>query len=396
MRRLLVFPVIILLTLPAAAALPPRVALIANRYDGVDKWLELCRVPYSIVKYADLNDPGIFLRHDVIFFPSGMEPTPETSINILSRGTSIQGVTLKEGHSELNRKELARKLRAFIDGGGSAYFSGFSWELLNAAYGDFSFFYGFPYSGSAGTIELRLEDDLFSFVSMPRLTVHVPFSGWVAVKSISDADVLAEGRFETPRGKKKGPVIARLKRKRGEAYYTGYYTGESGNPIMRFLVIRVVFGRLLSALEESAGRWDQAPGVTLVDMLLPGEQSRRYTVPLRKGRNTLYFRSENGFFQADVYSGDEIIASRQSVGTDVLGRCAGGQKRPLRRARVSGGERQEHPVRLFGKTWGAPHTLFQEGRARLSVHFGHRRPRAHQSLHEPAKIFRTGAIKELH
>ncbi|HSV98023.1 MAG TPA: hypothetical protein VLM75_13970 [Spirochaetota bacterium] len=312
MRSLRVFAVVVLLALPAVAAGPVKVAVVASRYDSVEKWLQACRIPYTVIKYADLNDPDLYIRYDALFFPSGMEPPPETSINILSRGTSIQGVTLREGHYELDRKELARKLRAFIDGGGSAYFSGYSWDILHGAYEDFSFFYGFPYIGSAGTIDLRLEDDLLGFVSMPRFSAHMPFSGWVAVKSIGDADVLAGGRFQTPRGEKEGPVIARLKRNRGEAYYTGYYAGEIGNPIMRFLIIRVAFRRLLTALEASAGRWDQTSGITLVDMLLPGETSRRYAVPLRKGRNTIYFGSDAGFFQADVYSGDEIIASRQT------------------------------------------------------------------------------------
>ncbi|MCU0844368.1 MAG: hypothetical protein MUC76_05515 [Spirochaetes bacterium] len=312
MRRLWAFAAVILLALPVSAAVPVRVAVVANRYDSVEKWLQACRIPYTVIKYADLNHPDIYRRHDAIFFPSGMEPPPETSINILSRGTSIQGVTLREGHYELDRKELARKLRAFIDGGGSAYFSGYSWDILHGAYDDFSFFYGFPYIGSAGTIDLRLEEDLLGFVSSPRFSAHMPFSGWVAVKSISNADVLAGGRFDTPRGQKEGPVIVRLKRKRGEAYYTGYYTGETGNPIMRFLVIRVAFGSLLTSLEAGAGRWDQTSGVRMVDMLLPGETSRRYTVPLKKGRNTIFFGSESGFFQADVYSGDALIASRQT------------------------------------------------------------------------------------
>ncbi len=313
MRAFLVYFAVLLLAVPAAAvAAPVRVAVVANRYDSVEKWLQVCRIPYSVIKYSDLNDPEIYLRHDAIFFPSGMEPPPETSINILARGTSIQGVTLREGHYDLDRKELARRLRAFIDGGGGAYFSGYSWDILHESYGDFSFFYGFPYIGSAGPIELRLAGDLLGFVSAPRFPVTMAFPGWVAVKSIDDAEVLAAGRFDTPRGKKEGPLIARLGRKHGEAYYTGYYAGEIGNPIMRFLVMRVAFRRILGSLEAEAGRWDQTPGVSIVDMLLPGETFRRYVVPLRRGRNTIFFGSEGAFFQVDVYSGDELIASRQT------------------------------------------------------------------------------------
>ncbi len=301
-----------ILVLPELNAAAPRVAVVTNRYDNVEKWLQACRVPYRSIGYAELENAEVYSRFDAIFFPSGMEPPPETNINILSRGTSIQGVTLKEGHYRLDRRKLARALRSFIDGGGSAYFSGYSWDILHGAYGGFDFFHDFPYIGSAGPVELRPEGDLRCFVSSSRIPAHMGFTGWVAARSIDGADILATAGFDTPRGGAEGPMVARLRKKRGEAYFTSFYAGEIGNQVMRFLVLRVAYGRLLEWLEESAGRWDQSPGAAVVDMLLPGETSRRYSVPLERGRNTVFLGSPGGHFQADLYRGDEILASRQS------------------------------------------------------------------------------------
>ncbi len=300
------------LFLPGLHAAAPRVAVVANSYDNVEKWLDLCRVPYRSIGYAELDDPAIYGRFDAIFFPSGMEPPPETNINILSRGTSIQGVTLKQGHYSLDRKKLARNLRAFIEGGGSAYFSGFSWDILHEACGGFDFFNAFPYIGSAGPVELSPLGDLRCFVSSSVIPVNMAFAGWVAARSIAGADILATARFETPRGGREGPMIARLRKKRGEAYFTSYYAGEAGNQVMRFVVLRVAHRNILDWLEETAGRWDQSPGVTVVDMLLPGETSRRYALPLERGCNTVFLGGPGGHFQADVYRGEEIVASRQS------------------------------------------------------------------------------------
>lgn len=292
------------------------VAVVRGQYDDIEKVLAAYRIPHTVLSFGDLQDERIFSRYRAMFFPCGVDVPMETNINILSRGTSIQAVFLKEDYHEIDREKIIRNVRSFITGGGSAYFSGYSFYLLQGAFDVFEFFDDFPPMGMAGRVDMSLRGNLRSFCSRREFCCSAPHSGWITPRSVKNAEVLAEAAFETPRGKRRGPVAAMIGRERGEAYYTGYHAGDPAG-IARFFVQRVVHREELSRLEKEVGRWEQRASTMIVDSIPTWEPGRRYTVPVKKGTQTVYFASGKGFYQVDISDGNNMpLFSRQSWGRE--------------------------------------------------------------------------------
>jgi hypothetical protein len=288
------------------------IAVVRNQFDPIEKVLRQYRIPYTVIKFNDLEDPETFEHYRGIFFPSGIESPVESNVNILSRGTSIQGVFLKEDYYEIDKEKVYGNIRSYIKSGGLGYFSGFSFYLLDGALGEFSFFDDFPFMGLAGSLDLYLYGDLKSFYSTDRLSRTIPHSGWVALQSIGDSEILADGQFETPRGSQTGPIVARLERAKGEAYFTSYYEDESMSGLKRFFIHRIVYKDLLKKVHSQVNMWDQKYVTGIVDTVLPGESCRSYSMPLSQGRHTLYFLSREDYFQIDIYDkNNTIVASVQ-------------------------------------------------------------------------------------
>jgi len=288
------------------------IAVVRNQFDPIEKVLAQYRIPYTIIKFNDLEDPETFDHYRGIFFPSGIESPVESNVNILSRGTSIQGVFLKDDYYEIDKEKVYGNIRSFIKSGGLGYFSGFSYYLLDGALGGFSFFDDFPFMGLSGSLDLYLYGDLRSFYSTDRLSRSIPHSGWVALQSISDSEILADGQFETPRGTQTGPILAHLERGKGEAYFTSYYEDESMSGLKRFFIHRIVNREMLRKVQSRVNMWDQKYVSGIVDTVLPGEACRSYSLPLSQGRHTLYFLSSDDYFQIDIYDkSNTIVASVQ-------------------------------------------------------------------------------------
>ncbi|TAL33832.1 MAG: hypothetical protein EPN93_13185 [Spirochaetes bacterium] len=288
------------------------IAVVRSQFDPMEKTLALYKIPCTLIRYADLEDPLVFESYRAIFFPSGIESPLEANVNILSRGTSIQGVFLKEDYYEVDTHKAYQNIRDFIKSGGLGYFSGFSYHLLDGAFGEFTFFDDFPFMGLSGPLELYLYGELRSYYSMDRLSRSVPHSGWVALQSIGDSETLADGQFDTPRGTQTGPILARLERGKGEAYYASYYDDESTNGIKRFFTYRIAFNEMLKAVQSRVHMWDQKYLAGIVDSVLPGESCRSYSIQLSKGRHTLYFLSRQDYFQVDLLDkNNAIVASTQ-------------------------------------------------------------------------------------
>ncbi len=288
-----------------------QIAVVRSQFDNIERLLHLYHIPFSMIEYRDLEDKKTFNRYRTIFLPCGADIPLETNISIASHGSSIQAVFLKEKYYEINKERVYENVRGFLENGGVCYFSEFSFFLLRGAFGDFSFYKNFPYLGSSGTINLSLEGDLARFCNTHRMNINMPYSGWVVVKSIRDSQVLASGAGETPLGRRSTVMAAFQKKDRGQVYYTGYHTDDPSSLYMRFFVFRACFPSLLARAGEEVRRWDQTLTASVIDSLLPGENSRSYLVPLEKGANTLYFFATRGFYHIEVFNRrGELMLSR--------------------------------------------------------------------------------------
>ncbi len=292
---------------------PKGIAVVENQYDPVERFLQAYKIPFTMIRYRDLENAGTLSRFRAVFFPCGVDVPIETSINILSMGTNIQSVSLKQDYHEINKEVIYRNVRSFIEDGGIAYFSGYSYDLLQGAFNDFTFFHNFPHMGMSGSIDMSLLGDLKSFYAGRNLSINESYSGWIAIQSLRNAELLSRGRFETPEGEKSGPISAMFKKGRGAAFYTGFHFDDPVNTLTRFYVYRLVCNGLLSDLQRETAKWEQNTGAHIIDVIAPGENFRQYTLSLVKGMNTLYFRNEKSYFQLDIFdSRGNLVLSRQA------------------------------------------------------------------------------------
>lgn len=290
-----------------------KIGMVQNQFDNVDKALRNYHIPFNIIKYRELEDEKIFSEYSAIFFPCGVDVPIETNINILSRGTSIQAVFLKDNYYEIDKQKIFKNIKDFINGGGISYFSEFSYELLQGAFSDFEFFNNFPHIGMAGRLEMSLSGDLKTFYAAGRLSLMMPYSGFIGIKSVKNADALARGNFELPDGNKEGIIAALFRKGGGEAYYSGYHSDDVSNNMLRFYIYRLACRNLLLRSEKEAGRWDQNIEAMIVDSICSWESFRRYTFPVKKGNNTVYLKTDKSFFQMDVFDASgNLVFSRQS------------------------------------------------------------------------------------
>ena len=107
------------------------IVVVNAKYDKIEKILDKYRIPYKIYNYRDLETDEIYNRHRAIFFPCGVKKLIETNVNILSRGTSIQSVSLKKDFLDINEDKIIKNIKTFIENGGTTYFSGYSYELID-------------------------------------------------------------------------------------------------------------------------------------------------------------------------------------------------------------------------------------------------------------------------
>lgn len=350
-----------LIAVPCIAGRRPDIAVVENQFDNVQKVLSAFGVRYKIIKLKDLEDPDVFSGYRAVFFPCGLGRPIETSITILSRGTSIQSVSLRQDYRETDEKKIRKNIKNYIYSGGLAYFSGFSFPLFNCEFGCLTFFDDFPFQGTAGPVVLTLSEDLEHFAQINSYTGNAPHSGWVAVKNVKGAEIFAGGTYETPKGTRIGPITFLIKKKKGELLYTSYHTEDPINPVTRFVVMRIVNRELLSSMESEAEKWDQEITTRITDTLLPWEHSRSYSLNLKKGRNTLYVKCVTGHFQLDICEkGKGILYSTQTwsreyhrnikvskSGTYLLHIYPAGAERLVPYAVVSGSGIRIFPYRRF-------------------------------------------------
>jgi hypothetical protein len=300
--------------LPASGNMPSqkhvhgrnRIAVIRGRYDKVDTVLDNFHIPYDVLKLRELENPSSVDGYRALFVPSGIDTPLEESLDIFASNIRYKSVALKPDFYEVDKKKIARTIWRFIQGGGSAYFSGYSFEYLQAAFKIFNFFAGFPYMGMPARVEAVLDHDLSRFSMKSTMALYFDHPGWIAVKSAVDSVVMAHASYETPRGVRTGPITVCARRGRGEILYT-CYDSTLYSPFRRFNVYRIAGGYLLKPLEDTAKKWNQKITARLVDSIQRFESSGTYRIDLEKGLNAVYFHSAGDFYQIDIVDRDKAL-----------------------------------------------------------------------------------------
>jgi hypothetical protein len=289
------------------------IAVVNSKFDKIENTLSKYGIKYKLYNYSELENSELYARYRLIFFPCGIDNTIETNVDILSRGTTIHSVSLKKDFFEVNEEKIYKNIKAYIEDGGNAYFSDYSYKLLNGAFSAIDFYDDFPNLGLNGRISLELRNDLIFFHKDQSLKVYMDHSGWVVAKSIANSETLAESEVNTIRDPKRCPIISVLKRGSGEIIYSSYHKQTNDNEIERYIVYRLAYRFLADKLIKKAFFWDQTINCTIIDSVREWENYRSYIIPAEKGNNTVYFLSEKGPFQISVFDKDKkLIISRDS------------------------------------------------------------------------------------
>ena len=310
MKNLIYFLMILFLTVPAFGK--AKLAVVKGKYDEVEVVLKNYNLQYDLIKYSDLNNEGIFNKYDAVYFPCGIVPPIEENIRVVSSKSRIYSVSLKKSYYKLNEKKLAHAIQEYIEDGGAAYFSGYSFKFLNDAYNIFDFFEEFPYMGLPGRIESNLRNDIARFCKKKIRALYMTHSGWISIKSANDAEILVDATYDTPRGIRMGPITILLKRGDGEILYTSYHSTVYSN-FRRFNIYRVAGSSLLKKIDDLSYKWEQETTSIIADAIHRGESHREFYIDLKKGENSVYFLAENHPYQVDIY--DRSMSPIQSKDT---------------------------------------------------------------------------------
>jgi hypothetical protein len=277
------------------------IAVVNSKFDPIEKTLTKYRIAYKKYNYSDLEKKEFYNEFRTIFFPCGVENTIETNINILSRGTRIHSVSLKKDFLEINEEQIYKNINSFIENGGYAYFSDYSFKLLDGAFKSIEFYDDFPNLGISGQINLDLKNNLLFFCKEQNIKADMPHPGWVVVKSIQNSEVLADSTFNTILGLKSSPIISSLRRGLGEAIFTSYHKISGDDDISRFIIYRLAYKYLSKKIADKASAWEQDVNCSIIDSIREWENFRSYAIPVIEGKNTIYFFAEHSFHQIDIY-----------------------------------------------------------------------------------------------
>jgi hypothetical protein len=311
MKRTIIIISGFLIIIPVIVPARNRIGVVKSKYDRVDHVLDAMRIKYDLIDYHSLENRDLFKNYDVMFFPCGMDYTMETNLDVLSSGINIQSVTFKKKIYEPDTGAMADNIKDFIKSGGAAYFSGYSFELVNKAFDIITFNDNFPYMGLPGRIESRLMGDLESFCMKDMMALYMTHAGWISIKSVSGAEVIAKGEYDTPRGIRSGPISFIDEPGTGVLLYTSYHNTMYSD-FRRFNVYRVIGARLISELESAENKYEQTIMVRMADSFFPNENSRTYSFNLHSGENSIYVLSQSPV-QIDLYDGAmDLIESRDS------------------------------------------------------------------------------------
>ena len=277
-----------------------RIGVVKSRFDNIEIVFDTYRINYDLLQLKDLENSEVFEKYDSIFFPSGISSDYEDNIDVNWQGKAHVSVKLSKNFFELNPDTFKKNLRRFTKNGGASYFSGYAFKQLAMAYDDFEFFDNFPYMGIQGRVELDIKGDLARYSLKRKIGLHMDYPGWVTLKNVSGAEILAEGAFQTPRGEKFGPISI-LIHDGGEILYTSYYSSVY-NDFKRFNIYRIAGNHLRKrALDKVKSHFQKPSGGLILDAFLKEDSSRTYYFNLTTGDNTIYFISDSPSYMFEIY-----------------------------------------------------------------------------------------------
>ena len=291
--------IIIILTAYSGLNAENRTAVVKSRFDNIDLVLDTYHIKYDLIKFSELGNMETFSRYDSIFFPSGISSEYEDNLDVEWQGKDFTSVKLSKDFFELNTAAFKNNFRVYTKNGGCSYFSGYAFKQLALAYDNFEFFDNFPYMGVPGRIEADIKGDLAKFSLKRKTALYMEYTGWIALKDVSGAEVLAEAVFSTPRGDKSGPISVII-HDTGEILYTSYYSTVYSE-FKRFNIYRIAGSHLRKDAINIVKAHSQEPTGIILDSFHSGEASRTYYFNLKEGNNTIYFLSDNAKYMFEIY-----------------------------------------------------------------------------------------------
>lgn len=276
-----------------------RIAVVKSRFDNIELVLDTYHIPFELIEFKELGKSTTFDKYDSIFFPSGISSEYEDNLDISWEGKDFTSVRLAKDFFELDTEAFKKNFRAFTKNGGSSYFSGYAFKQLTLAYDKFDFFYDFPYMGIPGRIEADIKGDLAKFSLKRKTALYMEYPGWIALKHVWGAEILAEAEFSTPRGDKSGPISVII-HDTGEILYTSYYSTVYSE-FKRFNIYRIAGSHLREEAVARVRARSQEPTGIILDSFLGGESYRTYYFDLKKGNNTFYFLSDGARYMFEIY-----------------------------------------------------------------------------------------------
>jgi len=297
--------------------LPARVGVVENQFDNIQNVLKRYHIDYTMIKYRDIENQSIYTSFDALFFPCGAEPPLTSSMNILSRGTHLEGVSLKDDYYKVDTVKSGVFLKDFFKRGGAAYFSDFSFKYLQDSVKVFTFYKDFPYIGRAGQLKAEVSGDFKAYTGFRSVVLNIGHEGWVIPDHIRNGETLLSARAETPLGVKTAPISSLIRKGAGQMVFTSYHNDNDNTGIVRYMIMRTIYKREIEALSELAAKWEQTVQSRIADKSLSGESARSYSMKVLKGRNDLYFRNNGGQWQIDIFDRDgSFIYSYDMIGKD--------------------------------------------------------------------------------
>jgi hypothetical protein len=301
------------------AKAPLRVGVVENQFDHVETILQKMKIPFKMIKPRDIESESLYQNYDAIFYPCGAEMQLNSSVNIMSRGSQIQGMSLTDQYYKVDMKKTGELIARFIQEGGSAYFSDFSYKYLQSAFSPFSFYKDFPYVGLEGQVKVSVQGELPSYLPQQSISVYFNHQGWIFPSDIKAGEPFLSAEATTPIGVKRSAIAALIKEKKGLVVFSSYHDVSDPYGIMRYMIMRTVNKRDTDAMETLVHRWGQIRQTMVTDRVLSGENSRTFSVALKKGSNTVYFLASSGNWQIDIFDGSgALIHSFDGAGSEYI------------------------------------------------------------------------------
>ena len=286
------------------------IAVVMSKYDDVDTVLHNYHIPHDLIDCRDLENPEKVAGYRALFVPSGVDHPLEESLDVYANNFRFKSVALKPDFFELDKDRIARTIRKFVRGGGSVYISGFAFEYLQRAFDMFEYFDNFPYMGLPTRIDADIRNDLSRFSMRNHMALYYDHPGWIALRAVRSAEVIASGSFETARGIRSGPLSLIARRGDGEILYTSY-DSTAFSDFRRFNMYRVAGAQMMGDLEDEAWKWGQSVTGRIVNAIHSGEPAAMHRVDLESGANYIYFHSAREYYQVDIVDRDlSLIESR--------------------------------------------------------------------------------------